>query len=73
MFLNEVKFHFRVPGIELLGPNDKMTVTDWEKNPKLIVLILGKAKIEKYGHSLMHYYDLNRIILQINLTLSLKT
>lgn len=41
-------------------------VKDLQNSPGLIPLKLGSAKIQEYTHSLIHYYDLNPLISEIN-------
>lgn len=50
----------------VLGVKDKITLQNLENNPGLIPLKLGTAKIQEQSHTLIHYYDLNPIIAEIN-------
>lgn len=48
------------------GSSQKISLRNLESNPGIIPLKLGTAKITKYTHTLIHYYDLNPIITEIN-------
>lgn len=45
---------------------EKITLRNLENNPGMIPLKLGTAKVEEYTHTLIHFYDLNPIIVEIN-------
>lgn len=45
---------------------EKITLRNLENNPGMIPLKLGTAKVEEYTHRLIHFYDLNPIIVEIN-------
>lgn len=48
------------------GTSQKISIRNLENNPGIIPLKLGTAKITKYTHTLIHYYDLNPIITEIS-------
>lgn len=43
----------------VLGLQDKINLRNLNSNPGIIPLKLGSAKLEKYSHSLIYFYDLN--------------
>lgn len=57
-------FNFRLTGI--LGFEEKIAIKKLDNNPGIIPLKLGSARVEKYSHELIHFYDLNPIIEEIN-------
>lgn len=51
----------------ILGlPQDKISVKRLDDNPGVLPVRLGNAKIRDYSYTLIHYYDLNPIIVEIN-------
>ena len=45
---------------------DQITIRKLDDNPGIIPIKLGNAKIKEFTHSLIHYFDLNPIIIEIN-------
>jgi len=45
---------------------EKITVKEITDNPGLISIKLGQAKLEEYSYTLLHYYDMNPIIEELN-------
>lgn len=50
----------------VIGDRDKITIRSLKGNPGIIPLKLGNAKLTEYTHTLIHYYDLNPILIEIN-------
>lgn len=48
------------------GLQEKITMKNLELNIGILPLKLGSAKIQEYTHTLIHFYDLNPIISEIN-------
>lgn len=48
------------------GLSEKITMKNLETNTGLLPLKLGTAKVEEYTHTLIHFYDLNPVLLEIN-------
>lgn len=57
-------FFFRF--LSILGLQGKITLRNLDNSPGLIPVKLGTAKVTEYTHTLLHYYDLNSIIMEIN-------
>ncbi|XP_074035629.1 uncharacterized protein [Leptinotarsa decemlineata] len=53
-----------LPGV--LATQEAITLRNLENNPGLIPVKLGSAKVREFYHSIIHYYDLNPIITEIN-------
>jgi len=64
-------FNFRLSRI--LGFEDKIAIKKLDNNPGIIPLKLGSASLEKYSHELIHLYDLNPIITEINKLINTST
>lgn len=50
----------------MLGTPEQIDIRKLDDNPGIIPVKLGTAKIESYAYTLIHYYDLNPIIVEIN-------
>lgn len=50
----------------VLGLEDKILLRKLEDNPGLMPVKIGNAKIRDYGYTLIHFYDLNLMIKEIN-------
>lgn len=48
-----------------LGFEEKITVREIIDNPGLIPFNLGNAKVQKFTHTIIHYYDLNPILSEL--------
>lgn len=50
----------------VIGDRDKITITPFKDNAGILPFKLGNAKLTEYTHTLIHYYDLNPILVEIN-------
>lgn len=49
-----------------VGLDDRISFSRISDNPGLLPVRLGSAKLEQYAFTLLHFYDINPIILEIN-------